>query len=260
MSRAAAGRRSAGTTKAGSAAPVRVHGYFQKAELPLSSLAFLLPLIVLYEVGTRHLIWNAESHSEQRIIAFALMQRFFLLFGASGRYLPAMAVVGILLAWHIARRDEWRVQISTVLTMLLESACLALPLLLLGRVATHYVPQFAAAPHSETANLLILSVGAGIYEELMFRLVAFTLLSFLLSDLLKLRKSWSYLLMVLVSAVGFAAYHYLGEPFRWQTFAFRTVAGIYFGIVFIFRGFGITSGAHAGYDILIILLRLAAHI
>ena len=259
MSRAATARRGAGTAKVSASAPPRVEGYFQKSELPLASLPFLLPLVVLYEVGTRHFAWSPVYHGEQRIIAFALMQRFFLLFGASGRYLPAMAVVGILLAWHIARRDEWRVRASTLAGMLLESAVLALPLLLLGRLASSYVPQTAAASQSEAANLLILSVGAGIYEELMFRLISFTLLNFLLIDLLRIRKSWSYLLMVLVSAVGFAGYHYLGEPFRWQTFAFRTAAGIYFGIVFIFRGLGITAGVHAGYDFFIVLLRLLAH-
>jgi hypothetical protein len=36
---------------------------------------------------------------------------------------------------------------------------------------------------------------------------------------------------------------------------FRTLAGVYFAVLFIFRGFGITVGAHAGYDIAIILLR-----
>jgi membrane protease YdiL (CAAX protease family) len=258
MSRAASGRRGAGTSRASTSSLPRADGYFQKSELPLASLAFLLPLVILYEVGTLHYSWNPNHHTEQRIIAFALMQRFFLLFGASGRYLPAMAVVGILLAWHIARRDEWKVSIGTTFGMLLESLCLALPLLLLGRLTTYYVPQ-AAVSQPDAANLFVLSVGAGIYEELMFRLIAFTLLNFLLIDLLRIRKSWSYLLMVLISAVGFAAYHYLGEEFRWQTFAFRTVAGIYFGIVFIFRGIGITAGVHAGYDIFIILLRLLAH-
>src|SRR3569833_1899885 len=118
MSRAASGRRGAGTSRASTSSLPRADGYFQKSELPLASLAFLLPLVILYEGGTLHYSWNPNHHTEQRIIAFALMQRFFLLFGASGRYLPAMAVVGILLAWHIARRDEWKVSIATVFGML----------------------------------------------------------------------------------------------------------------------------------------------
>src|SRR5213079_1728732 len=96
--------------------------------------------------------------------------------------------------------------------------------------------------------LVVLSLGAGVYEELVFRLIAFTLLNVLLIDLWKLRKPHAYLWMVLISAVTFALYHYLGtERFGWRTFAFRTAAGIYFGLLFLLRGFGITAVAHAGY-------------
>jgi len=74
-----------------------------------------------------------------------------------------------------------------------------------------------------------------------------------------LPKSVTSLLMVLISAVLFSLYHYLGdEPFLWQTFAFRTVAGIYFGILFLCRGFGITAGSHVAYDVLLALLRTGA--
>ena len=68
--------------------------------------------------------------------------------------------------------------------------------------------------------MLVLSFGAGIYEELVFRLVAFTLLSLMLVDLLEMRKVWAALLMVVMLAVLFSLYHYLGhETFRWQSFA-----------------------------------------
>jgi len=81
-------------------------GYFQRAEAPLTSLLFLLPLIVIYELGTRYISYSTHT-GEQRIIAYSLLQQFFALFGATGRYLPALAVVGILMTWHIARHDPW---------------------------------------------------------------------------------------------------------------------------------------------------------
>src|SRR5205085_6629716 len=100
--------------------PMRRLGYFQRAEAPLTSLLFLLPLIVLYELGTRYI--SATTHQgEQRIIAFNLLQQFFALFGATGRYLPALAVVGILMAWHIARKDPWEARWGTMAGMLAES-------------------------------------------------------------------------------------------------------------------------------------------
>jgi hypothetical protein len=82
-------------------------GYFEETAGPLSSLVFLAPLIVLYELGTRWYASDPVSHVEQRIIAFSLMQQFFAFFGATGKYMPAAAVVSILLGWHIVRNDSW---------------------------------------------------------------------------------------------------------------------------------------------------------
>jgi hypothetical protein len=106
----------------------------------------------------------------------------------------------------------------------------------------------------------VLSVGAGIYEELIFRLIGFALLHFVVCDFLSIRASVALPVMVGLSAVAFSLYHYWGpEPFAVQTFVFRTLAGAYFGVVMLWRGFGITAGCHAGYDILICILREMSH-
>ena len=118
-------------------------------------------------------------------------------------------------------------------------------------VTIHDPPLFAA--NTDWRSLLVSSVGAGIYEELVFRLVALTLLNLVLIDLLKMNKFRGGLLIVLIPAFLFSLYHYLGsDTFTWQSFIFRTMAGIYFGVLFVFRGFGITAGAHAAYDIMIV--------
>ena len=234
--------------------PARRVGYFHRAEMPLSSLLFLLPMIVFYELGTRYISYSTHQ-SEQRIIAFNLLQQFFGFFGATGRYLPALAVVGILMAWHIARKDPWEARFGTIGGMLLESFLLALPLILMGFAAARY--WSLSASRVTPSSLIVLSLGAGIYEELVFRLMALTILHLILIDLFALKKGLAILLMVSISSLLFAGYHYLGsEPFVWQTFAFRTAAGLYFGVIFVFRGFGITAGSHASYDVLIVLLRL----
>jgi membrane protease YdiL (CAAX protease family) len=160
----------------------------------------------------------------------------------------------ILICWHVASRGPWRVVPLDLVGMLIESLVLAIPLLLLGMVASHYLPMLAMK--QLLPGLLVLSVGAGVYEELVFRLAAFTVLTILFVDIMKMRKTWAYLLMVLISALAFSLYHYWGyESFQWRTFAFRTAAGIYFGIVFAFRGFGISSGTHSAYDVIVSLIR-----
>jgi hypothetical protein len=233
--------------------------YFRRTELPLTSLAFLLPIIILYEIGTQMYVTDPRSQTEQRIIAFSMLQRFLTLFGASAKYLPALAVPAILLTWHIARRDKWRVKPAHVVGMILESLVLAIPLILLGRATERYLSHITLAGGASAGakGLFVLSLGAGVYEELLFRLIAFSVLSFVFTDFLEMRRAPAALLMVLMSSVLFSCYHYLGnEPFRFWTFAFRALAGAYFGAVFLCRGFGVTAGCHVGYDLCVVALRV----
>lgn len=229
-------------------------GYLYQSELPLTSLAFLLPLIVVYEVGTRYFTTAALHGREQQIIAFTLMQRFFRLFGVNGQHLPALAVATILICWHLARHDRWHVQLNTLIGMAAESILLALPLIALGRETARYFPLLAV--RSSGRDVVIMSLGAGVYEELVFRLAFFALLSLVVKDALRVSPVWSALWVVVLSAFAFSAYHYLSpaEHFQWRSFLFRTAAGAYFGVLFLLRGFGITAGCHAAYDILILYL------
>jgi hypothetical protein len=228
--------------------------YLHRSELPLTSLVFLLPFIVLYEVGTRYFTTAALQGRDEQIIAFSLMQRFFLLVGGSSRHLPAMTVVAVLLISHIVRKDPWQIDLRVLLGMLVESGLLAIPLILLGVALPRYFPL--AGMTGPLTDRRILALGAGVYEEFFFRLALFAVLSLLLHDLLKTQRVITNLLVVATSAIAFSAYHYLSpnEHFQLQTFIFRTIAGIYFGIVFLTRGFGITASSHCFYDIIITFL------
>src|SRR3954452_2662351 len=126
MTRVAAGARE-GRGADGATLGASLGGDWRQCELPLHVLLFLLPMIVVYEAGTRFFTAGATQGQEQQVIAFTLLRRFFLYFGADGRHLPALAVVFVLLAWHVARRDPWRVSLQTLGGMLVESGVLALP-------------------------------------------------------------------------------------------------------------------------------------
>jgi len=231
-----------------------VNGYLHESELPLTSLIFLLPLILIYEVGTQYFTSAAHHGWQQQIIAFTMLQRFFRLFGAHGQHLPALAVVMILLSWHMARREAWHFSLPTLAGMAAESTLLALPLLAMGRELARYFPL--AAVHTTQPDAIIMSFGAGVYEELVFRLILFSMLSLVLKDLMRVSAWSAHLAVVVISALAFSGYHYLSplEQFQWRSFIFRTLAGIYFGVLFLARGFGITAGCHAFYDILILFL------
>jgi membrane protease YdiL (CAAX protease family) len=63
-------------------------------------------------------------------------------------------------------------------------------------------------------------------------------------------------LALLVSGLLFALYHYLSpyEHFQLRTLVFRTLAGGYFGLLYLLRGFGVTAGSHSAYDLAVLLL------
>jgi membrane protease YdiL (CAAX protease family) len=233
-------------------------GYMDDVLRPATCLVFLLPMVILYEVGVFFAAGDMRSPTNVRVIAFELLQKFSGLFGASGYYMPGLLVVIILVAWQIASGGKWRVQGKTILGMALESIMLAIPLLVLAHVASSFTPVMAAgvqAPsHAWLSNLLV-SVGAGIYEELLFRLIFISVLSIVLMDLLGVDEGPAIFSIVIISAVVFSLYHYMGEEkFTWNTFVFRTMAGGYFAGVFILRGFGIVVGCHVLYDLMATLL------
>ena len=236
-------------------------GYARRATLPLHSLVMLLPLMIVYETGTAYFTSAAQHGQDQHIIAFSRLLQFFRWVGATGRHMPALALGSILLAWHVARRDSWKVELKTILGMFAESLLLGLPLLLLAFIINRYFPLIGlrgVMPPSMPPGVrdrLIMDVGAGVYEEFVFRLALFTLLSLMFTDILKLKDELSHVLIVVIAGVLFALYHYWSptEHFVFRIFAFRTVAGIYFGAIFMCRGFGITAGSHCAYDIIITL-------
>lgn len=229
-------------------------GYFKWSEWPLHGLIFVLPMMAAYEIGTRWLAARSPLEPPGQIVAFALMQRFFLWFGANGVMLPALAVIGILLTRHIIRKDPWRLRPAVYVGMAVESVILVAPLIALGMALPQHMPLWNI--DEGTVRWIILGFGAGVYEELVFRLIGLTLIYIVLADVFRIPQKPATIVAVVISAISFSMYHYWGhEAFQWRSMVFRTLAGVYFAVLFIFRGFGITVGVHAGYDISIILLR-----
>jgi membrane protease YdiL (CAAX protease family) len=103
---------------------------------------------------------------------------------------------------------------------------------------------------------LITFVGAGIYEEILFRLVLFSGLALLLR-LVMIPAFVAVPFAAAASALLFSAAHHIGpygEKMDTYIFLFRTMAGVFFALVYQLRGFGVAAGAHACYDVLVGLM------
>jgi len=217
---------------------------------PLDQLAFLLPLILFYEI-----IFASRG---DRVIAFDLLLWFFAHLGHFGVWAPGLAIVIILLATHIVSGKPWEVRWRRVLLMYLEAPLLAVPLL-----AFNYFSPLSGASSSiwSTMGEIAQGVGAGIYEELVFRLVLISLIMIIGSDLLRMPRRPMAVLAIILSAILFSAHHYEpfgGDRFQFASFAFRAMAGVYLGVVFWYRGYAMSAGCHAAYNAsLVLIARLA---
>lgn len=234
--------------------------YRYVTQRPWPSLLFVLPMMIIFEAGS-YLCGGGRDPSV-RLVAIFLIDKMTEFFGASGFFFPALATVAILLAIHIVGKHPWRFDLYVLPAMLGESLIWAFPLLVFQRVMQQILPQGMLAAgytaHDAWRYNVIWSFGAGLYEELVFRLICITFLVILLIDVLKLPRKPSAVFIMLVSALLFAAQHHppLGsEPFRTVDFLFRTSAGVYLAALYIFRGFGIAAGCHSFYNVMVVTIK-----
>ena len=273
--------------------------YLERTSRPIYAIVFLLPFIIFYEVGTFGINTDILNQSQIRVVAFVWMQNLLESVGFGGKFAwvaPPVAVVVILVAMQITSRKQWRLWLGDIVPMAVECVLLAVPLIVLtlfltsskgaesniGRfensairiqtevptncssVANNHLSSTAGEtdrnePNRAMLTNIVTGIGAGIYEELVFRLILICILMLLLQDVLRLNHTNSIVLSVLISAALFSAHHHIdffsgqpnaADPFNLTRFAFRTMAGIYFAVLFAIRGFGITAGTHAFYNII----------
>jgi membrane protease YdiL (CAAX protease family) len=234
---------------------------------PLHILAFLLPLIIAFEIGW-HLYLNGNATAAvQTIRAHSVLLAFFQDFGIAGRFLPAITLVTVLIIWHGLTGNRWRLKPLVLLGMVGEALALAMPLvvfialiaLALGQqpppaLQVGSIDPLAALPWRAG---VVVSIGAGLYEELLFRLIGVSLLHLILVDVGRLSERTGTILAVGIAAAAFAAYHDVMtasgqiEPVKAVS---MLAAGAYFGSVFVLRGFGVAVGVHIMYDVCVLVL------
>jgi membrane protease YdiL (CAAX protease family) len=241
--------------------------YWRAAKRPLASLLFVAPLLVFYEVGVLVLgpqaMRNAADVWLRALLDWLGFGSYFLL--------PALTCAA-LLAWHYATRQPWHVRSRVLYGMLVESLVFGFALLLIASCQQSLFRALlpaSAGQAGETGGvwaLLVGYIGAGIYEELLFRLMLLpATLGFY--RLIGMTPRVSIVFAIVTTSLLFSAAHYqfdvvlagypfrtvYGEAFEWSSFTFRFAAGALFSLLFLYRGFGIAVGSHALYDLFTLL-------
>jgi hypothetical protein len=233
-----------------------MRSYFSATRHPWSSFLFLLPLIAAYEGGV---LWLGGDRADQlRNGADAWLRWALEAFGANHVLLVPALLILLLLVWSWWRWMDRPVDpVRTWFGMAFESGAWAFALWQFSQNFGPLVERLGITLEitirTATAAKAVTFIGAGIYEEVIFRLGLFTLLFWFLR-LVSIPLLFAVLIAAVGAALGFAAAHHIGpygEAMNPYVFLFRAIAGLYFTMLFVSRGFGIAVGAHAGYDLLV---------
>ena len=243
--------------------------YFDVSRSPRYSVLFALPLLIAYE-GLAAALANPRSSSQVRNGADVLLKEAFIaVAGRNGPLIFIAAVVGIGI-WFIARdikRTGQGVRPLVFGGMMAESIALAaifgvvigtLTVKLLGSL--HILSMVVTAP-TQIATMswstrLMLSLGAGLYEELLFRVLLVSALAAGARIGFGFGTRGAGVFATIVGALIFSAFHYIGpygDPFRLTSFTFRAISGVAFSALYLTRGFGITAWTHSLYDAFLLL-------
>lgn len=241
----------------------RARGYIAATRAPRYSLLFALPLLLAYEALAAAL--PDATRTGLRNGADVILQQLFVLL--AGRHGPlvfwSVLIVGCLaLVVRDARRNPGGLSAGVFLLMLAESIALAV---LCGVVVGTVTSGLLGALAFQNGTLdtlgwptrLMLSLGAGLYEELLFRVLLVSLLAWTARHIFGWRPLVAGAFAVILGAFVFSAFHYVGpygDPLELFSFTYRMVAGLFFSALYLLRGFGITAWTHALYDVLVLVV------
>ncbi len=227
--------------------------YWNRSREPLQILVFILPLVAIYEIGL--LVAARGGWPQPRLLAYRKVEEAFEAMGlaTAGSALPAVLVVVAILAWQILSRRSWRVHWPTTLVMAAESLALAVPLILFATLLSNGAvsAQIAESHAPGVAGRLVMSVGAGLYEEFLFRWITIATIHALLVDGLRVGDRTATGIAVVVSSGLFMIAHGATSP-AYMVFYFGS--GVFFSIVYVMREFGVAAGTHVAYDVLVEVL------
>jgi membrane protease YdiL (CAAX protease family) len=239
-------------TPPATSAPRTKDGYLEVSRSHSAGFIAALPLLAIYELGLVGSDVNAVAHYAKQPIAW-LKRHPTDLIGANPIHIinGILVIVAVIAMIRLARRGGLRIGVFG--GMIAESSVYALllgPVILFALhgvlVNTGFQPNLGDWQHKVVA-----SCGAGLYEELFFRAVLLGSIFVVMKDGFGIRPFAAGAFALLVSGAIFSGAHFLpgGDPPNAAAFAYRLMAGVVLGIIFLNRGFGVAAWTHALYDV-----------
>lgn len=224
----------------------------------LTSLVLVFPLLVIYQVGV---LFTLPMLNGADFLTTLLFQRVGLSVTGYLAFLGVVMLVFLIGLAFLRRRQHFNPRI--IVPVLLESTIYALTM---GSLIVLVMTKLLGIPPTLAGGIegqgvvtrLVMSIGAGVYEEAVFRLGLMGGLVLFFDRVLRTSRWFSLLAAFAISSIAFSAMHHLppyGDPLTIGVFTFRTLAGVFFGLLYWFRGFAVAVYTHALYDVYVLLIR-----
>ena len=232
--------------------------YVMSSREPIYQLLMLLPLLVIYEIAA--VLINFDTPFQLRNGADILVKQALHKMGIRSVFGFVMVTLLFVSLLIVAAYKKYRGKLKAHYfpSMLLESAIYAFVIGIASARLTGLVmgcnPFLAVGAPATLAQRLMIGVGAGVYEEIVFRALLITAM-LLAMKFFGVAEKHRGLIAIVGSAVLFSAFHYVGEfgeAFILTTFVFRTVAGLLLSAIYVLRGIGVSAWSHALYDIFLV--------
>jgi hypothetical protein len=213
-----------------------------------TDLGLTLPVFVLYHLGVVFLpVRNAADPVTSRLKTLAnesLLEYAGLTLAIGVSFVLVLSMLG---RGHAFR--GWRFGLMALEGILYASLMRAAGTWVLGAL-----PLAKGAPEDGLFAGIVMSLGAGFYEEIMFRVLLFGVGAWIIKQMVG--KGATGLACVvgwaLASGLLFSAWHYVGplaDPWDLRSFAYRATCGFFLAMVYALRGFAPAVWTHALYDI-----------
>lgn len=227
-------------------------GYWEETRRPIYSAALVLPFLLTYELGILILQPNVINGGDALIITLMNTLSIHTSFASS------LVLLVCFVIWQVRSKASWKLDGGKLQLLFLESFVFAVILFFfMGWISSNLPPgSIVGAPAAIRGHLvdLVLFCGAGVYEELVFRVLLLGLLMLVLTKLFHMEKAWAAAIAVVVAAILFSLFHYIGpggDTWNINSFLQRAFAGVFFSALYVTRSFGVAAASHAMYDILV---------
>lgn len=228
-------------------------GFFAKAGDAWSDLVLTLPIFIVYHLGVVFLpVRNAADVVTSELTALA---NHNMLAYAGLTLLIGGVFVGVLLMLGRGHALEW----ERFAFMVVEGAVYAIAMRFVAGWVVGKL-TLAGSPLGGGFSGAVMSAGAGLYEEIAFRVVLFGLgirvLKLMFPMIDPVRPRLMELGWALAAAAVFSGWHYVGaygDPFELRSFVFRWTCGVVFTVIYRFRGFAPAVWTHTLYDVWVLV-------